>query len=591
MAKRWHIRSHDPDRIAWLRQAAGVSDVVAQLLLCRGISDPDHARSFLEPKLTDLYEPERLPGCVEAAARIHEAVRAHRPIVIYGDYDVDGMAGTAILWLCLRLLGAEVSYYVPHRVDEGYGLNCEAVRAWGNGRAAMMITTDCGITGVEEAVVAREVGLELIVSDHHEPGPQLPEAAAIVHPRLPRGAYPFGDLSGAGVAFKLAWAICQQASGAQKVAPRMRDFLVQAVGLAALGTIADVVPLLDENRVLVRHGLESLARCPTVGVAALLAVAKVQPRQSSDGKPRLDGDDVAFQLTPRLNAAGRLAQAQLGVELLVTDRPERAQELAAYVDQLNATRQTLERSMQLAAKKQIDEQCGEPAGPAEHAALVLAGRGWNPGVIGIVAGRLAEKHHCPTVLIALDQMGARPGIGSARSIPGFDLNAALRDCGEHLLAHGGHAAAAGLRIDEAKIDAFRAAFAAIAAEQSHLHRQAGELLIDAEFPLSAFTAKTVYQIERLSPFGQHNARPLMCTTGATLDGPPRSIGAGGRHLSMKLSQHGVSLRAVAFGAGDRAEELAALDRPLDIAFRPVINTFRGQHNVELQLVDWRAAGE
>ncbi len=460
MAKRWHIRSHDPDRIASLRQAIGVPDVVAQLLICRGIHDPARARAFLEPKLTDLYEPDRLPGCRRAAERIHEVVRAGRPIIVYGDYDVDGMAGTAILWLCLRLLGAEVSYYIPHRVEEGYGLNCETVRAWG-GRQALLITTDCGITAVEEAALARQVGLELIVTDHHEPGPQLPEAAAIVHPRLPGAEYPFGALSGAGVALKLAWAVCQQASGAQKVSPRLRQFLVQAVGLAALGTVADVVPLVDENRVLVHHGLESLAQYPTPGLAILMQIAKVRPRTGSDGKARLDCDDVGFALAPRLNAAGRLAQAQLGVELLVTDRPDRAEELARYIDQLNATRQTLERSTQIAARKQIDEQFD----PVEDAALVLAGRGWNPGVIGIVAGRLAEKYHRPVVLVALDALSARPGIGSARSIPGFDIHAAFQACGEHLLSHGGHAAAAGLRIDESKLPAFQAAFCELAGQR------------------------------------------------------------------------------------------------------------------------------
>ena len=422
MAKRWRIRPHDPDRIAALQKSAGIPAVLAQLLICRGIVEPGVVRSFLEPKLSDLREPDLLPGCREAAVRICEAAAAGRRIVVYGDYDVDGMTATAILWLCLRLLGAEVSYHVPHRIDEGYGLNCEAVRSWGNGRAGMMITVDCGITAVEEARLAREVGLELIITDHHEPGPQLPDAAAIVHPRLSGTFYPFGGLSGSGVALKLAWAVCQQACGAQKVNPRMKDFLLQAVGLAALGTVADVVPLVDENRVLVYHGLESLARFPTLGLATLMKIAKVEPKQSPDGKERLHSEDVAFMIAPRLNAAGRLGQPQLAVELLVTDRADRAGELAQYIDQLNASRQTLERSIHLAASKQIKEQFD----PEEEAALVLAERGWHPGVIGIVAGRLAEKYHRPVVLVSWDQMGVRPGIGSARSVPGFNLHAALR---------------------------------------------------------------------------------------------------------------------------------------------------------------------
>jgi len=567
---------------------------VAQLLICRGISDPERVRSFLDPRLADLRDPETLPGCREAARLVHEAVRQKRRIVVYGDYDVDGMTGTAILYLCLRLLGAETSYYVPHRIDEGYGLHSEAVQSWA-GRAGMMITVDCGITSLPQADLAHQLGLELIVTDHHEPGAELPRAAAIVHPRLSGGNYPFGGLSGSGVALKLAWAICQQASGAQKVSPRMKDFLVQAVGLAALGTVADVVPLVDENRVLVHHGLESLARCPTLGLATLCQVAKVQPRLSTGGRQgagpgrtppgavRLDADDVAFALAPRLNAAGRLGQPQLAVELLVTDRPDRARELAEYIDQLNASRQTLERSIQLAAAKQIKERFD----PAEDAALVLAERGWHPGVIGIVAGRLAEKHHRPVVLIAWDALGARPGIGSARSIPGFNLHAALASCGEHLSAHGGHAAAAGLRIEEDRFEGFRAAFCELAAERIQAPDRTADLWIDAEAPLSAFTLQAVAQIERLGPFGHDNARPLLCTSGATLEGSPKPIGNGGRHLAMRLAQHGVSLRAVAFGGGEWAEDLAAVGRPIDIAFRPVINAFQGRRSVELHLVDWR----
>jgi single-stranded-DNA-specific exonuclease len=583
MSKRWRILPHDPARIAALQQAAGIPAVVAQLLICRGVCDPVTARQFLDPKLSALREPELLPGCRRAAERIHAAVAARRRIVIYGDYDVDGMTGTAILWLCLKLLGAEVSYYVPHRVDEGYGLNCEAIRNLAAEKTALLLTVDCGIGSREEAALARELGIELVITDHHELDPVLPEAAAVVHPRLPGGDYPFGGLSGAGVALKLAWALCQQAAGAKRVSPRMKDFLVQAVGLAALGTVADVVPLLDENRILVRHGLESLASMPTLGLATLLGLAKIVPRRHPDGKLRLDAEDVAFQIAPRLNAAGRLGQPQLGVELLVTDRPERAQELAQYIDGLNATRQTLERSIQLAASKQAKEMFD----PAEDAALVLADRGWHPGVIGIVAGRLADRFHRPVVMISWDKTGVRPGIGSARSIPGFDLHGALAECGEFLLSHGGHAAAAGLKIEEHQLAGFRGAFCEVAATQISEQQRVAEILVDVEAPLSAFTLQAVEQIERLAPFGQGNSRPLLCASGVSLSGPPRPLGNSGHHLAMMLSQEGVTLRAVAFGGGDWADELAAVEGPLDVAFRPVINHFRGRQSVELHLVDWR----
>jgi single-stranded-DNA-specific exonuclease len=381
----------------------------------------------------------------------------------------------------------------------------------------------------------------------------------------------------------LAWALCQQASGAKRVAPRMKDFLLQAVGLAALGTVADVVPLVDENRVLVRHGLESLANAPTLGLATLMELAKVTPRQYPDGKTRLTAEDLGFQIAPRLNAAGRLGQPQLAVELLVTDRPERAKELAQYIDGLNATRQTIERSIQLAASKQAKELFD----PTDDAALVLADRGWHPGVIGIVAGRLAEKFHRPVVMISWDKAGLRPGIGSARSIPGFNLHQALAECDEFLLTHGGHAAAAGLKIEEDQLDGFRGAFCEVAATQiSHDQREA-ELFVDVEAPFSAFTLQATQQLERLAPFGHGNTRPLLCTTGVTLNGPPKPLGSSGHHIAMMLSQHGVTLRAVAFGGGDWADELTAANGPLDVAFRPVINDFRGRQSVELHLVDWR----
>lgn len=579
MAKRWRILPHDAGSIAALQRSASLPAVVAQLLVGRGICDPAVARQFLDPKLSALRDPSLLPGCAEATQRIGAAVAAGRRIVVYGDYDVDGITGTALLRQCLKLLGGDVGYYVPHRLDEGYGLNREALRTLAAEKAELVITVDCGITSLAPAATARECGIELIVTDHHEPGERLPEASAIVHPRLPGSDYPFPSLSGSGVAFKLAWSLCQHASGAKKVSDRMRQFLLQAVGLAALGTVADVVPLVDENRVLVWHGLESLAKVPSLGLRTLLELTKL------NDKARLDSEDIAFTLAPRLNAAGRLGQAQLAVELLVTDQPERAQELAQYIDGLNTSRQTLERSVYLAAHKQAKEQFD----PESDAALVLAERGWHPGVIGIVAGRLAEKYHRPVVMISWDQMGIKPGVGSARSIPGFALHAALDACGQHLLSHGGHAAAAGLTLEESRLEAFRADFCEYAAQGISAAERVAELTIDAEAPLSAFTLKVVEQIERLAPFGQCNSRPLLCTGGVTLVDPPRPIGVGGRHISLKLQQHDITLRAVAFGGADWTEELTASPGPLEVAFRPVINSFRGRRSVELHLVDWRTS--
>ncbi len=578
MRKHWRIFHHDVDRIARMERSAGVPPIVAQLLIARGVYDPEQARSFLDAKLTGLRDPGLLPGVAEAAERIHAAIGAGRKITVYGDYDCDGMTGTALLLSCLKLLGAEANYYVPNRLEEGYGLSGEALKNLAERGTSLVVSVDCGIASVEEAEIARQVGIELIITDHHEPGPQLPQAAAIVHPRLPGTAYPFGGLCGAGVALKLAWAICQQASQAKRVTDAMREMLLSAVGLAAIGTVADVVPLVDENRVLVKHGLMSLLRQPPLGVQALLEITGLTKKTS------LGSEDIAFTLAPRLNAAGRFGQAQLAIELLTTTSQQRATQLAEYIHELNSSRDSLERSIQLAASKQIKEQYD----PDSDAALVLAGRGWHVGVIGLVAGRLAEKYHRPVVLIALDPLGVKPGTGSARSPNGFHLHEALGQCSEYLVGFGGHAAAAGLKIDEAKIDAFRDAFCECAAGDVKSVDCQAEICVDAEGPLAQLTPQLVQQLESLAPFGCGNPRPILCATGVRIAEAPRKIGGGERHLAVKLSQHRTVMRAVGFGCGDRLEELAGYaETPLDVAYRPVINDFRGRQTVELQLVDWR----
>lgn len=579
MAKHWRIHPHDPQRIRDLERAAGVPAVLAQLLVSRGLHDPRDIQAFLAPSLAQLRPPDQLPGAVAAAERLHAAVTARRRIVVYGDYDLDGMSATSILLGCLKLLGADATYYVPHRFDEGYGLNHDALRTLASQGAQVVVTVDCGIASVAEAQTARELGLELIITDHHEPAATMPEAAAIVHPRLPGHSYPFAGLSGSGVALKVAWAVCLQASGTQKVGERMKNFLLAAVGQAALGTVADVVPLIDENRVLVQYGLRALKDQPSLGLAALMQVTGLA------GKDALASDDIAFTLAPRLNAAGRLGQAQLAVELLMTSSPERATALAEYMNELNASRQSLERSIYLSANKQAQEKFDVEG----DAALVLAERGWHPGVIGIVAGRLAEKFHRPVVLIALDELGIKPSPGSARSVPGFALHEALAACTQHLVSHGGHAAAAGLKIEEARLDDFRSDFVEYVSGEITAGQRTAELWIDAEVPLSALTLKTVEQIERLAPFGEANRRPIFCATGVMLDEPPKRIGGGERHLSLKLSQNGVKLRGVAFGGGDWFDELSHLQGPMDIALKPVINEFNGFRKVEAHITDWRVS--
>ena len=577
MPKRWRIATHDARHVAALETAAGIPRVVAQLLVSRGITDPAVAREFVDPKLTALRDPAALPGATQAAEIIYAAVKSKQRITIYGDYDADGMTATAILYRCLKLLHAEVDYYVPHRIDEGYSLNSDALEKLAAQGTQLVVTVDCGVASVAEAQRARDLGLTLVITDHHQLADEIPPAAAIVHPGLPHDPYPFDGLCGAAVAFKVAWAVCQQASDGQRVSERLKNFLMQAVGLAAIGTVADVVPLIDENRIIVRYGLGCLKSKPTVGIAALMRFTKLYE------KVRLDCDDLGYMIGPRLNAAGRLGQAELAIELLTTEDQSRAETIAQYMEEMNLQRQSLERSMARAAAKQAREMGDPDCAPA----LVLADHDWHPGVIGIVAGRMVDKFNCPVVMIANDPLGVKLGIGSARSVPGFNLHEALAECGHLLDSHGGHAAAAGLRIAPENIPAFREAFCRVAAEKLGTDDRCTELIVDAEASLQMLTHQIVEQIENLAPFGHGNNRPLFCATDVRLTGNLKRMGSTGKHLSMMFDQYGVKVRAVAFGGADWEEDLACVDGPLSIAFRPVINRFRGRTSVEIHLEDWR----
>lgn len=577
MPKRWRIATHDAHEVATLERAAGVPSVVARLLLSRGITDPDIARQFVDPKLNLLREPGDLPGATLAAEIIYDAITAKQRITIYGDYDADGMTSTAILYRCLKLLHAEVDFYIPHRIDEGYSLNVEALEKIAAQGTQLVITVDCGVASVAEAKRAYELGMRLVITDHHQLAEELPRAEAIVHPGLPHDPYPFAGLCGAAVAFKVAWAICQRASDGQKVSERLKNYLLQAVGLAAIGTVADVVPLIDENRILVRYGLGCLKSQPTVGIGALMRTTKLAEKQ------RLECDDIGFAIGPRLNAAGRMGQAELAIELLTTENQQRADTIAQYMEELNVQRQNLERTMTRAAIKQARE-FGDPE---QASALVLADHEWHAGVIGIVAGRLTEKFNCPVVMIANDPLGIKPGTGSARSVPGFNLHETLAECGHLLESHGGHAAAAGLRVTQANLDAFRQEFCRIASAKLSEAERSVELVVDAEASLQMLTRQIVEQIENLAPFGHGNDRPLFCASDVRLAGGVKRMGATGRHLSMMFDQYGVKMRAVAFGGGDWEEELTRIDGPMSIAFRPVLNSFRGRTSVEIHLTDWR----
>lgn len=579
MPRPWLFRPHDPAAINQLSRELRLSPLVAQVLIARDLAQASEARAFLNAELTDLFDPSQLPGVDQAAERIVAAIRDKRRITIYGDYDVDGVTATSVLWHCLSLAGATVDYYIPCRMEEGYGLNSEAIRQLHKedpGR--LLISVDCGIASVDEAAVAQSLGLELIITDHHHIGSELPAASCLVHPRLPGENYAFGDLCGVGVAFKLAWAVCQRLGDGRKASPQMREFLKSAVGLTAIGTVADVVPLMNENRVIVRYGLRSIKDNPSLGLKALMTISKL------DEKPQLTAEDIGFGLAPRINAAGRLGQARLAVELLTTSNPERATSLAEYVDQLNNNRKTVERRIFKSAKEVVDKN---PEWEA-HPTLVLADHEWHPGVIGIVASRVAEHYEKPTILIALREDGT--GQGSGRSWAGFDLYSGIAACQECLLGFGGHKAAAGVRIDAGRVDEFRTSLANWSSTNFSPQEADLALHVDAEVLLSEVTRRAVEELNYLGPFGEANPVPRFAATNVELVEPPRTMGEGDRHLSIRIRQHKTVMRAVAFGRGEWAEEIAAVNGRLSVIFAPVINSFRGFESVELRLIDWKPAG-
>jgi single-stranded-DNA-specific exonuclease len=583
VAKSWHLLPHDRGGIERLGRALRLPPIVAQLLLNRGLSDPEAARRFLEAPLNGLHPPDRLPGVAEAADRLLKAAHDGRRICVYGDYDVDGTTGTAILWQALHLVGATVDFYVPHRLEEGYGLNVEALRQIVATGASVVVTVDCGIGALAEAEEAGRLGLELIVTDHHEPKESLPAAAALVHPRLPGTSYPFGGLSGAGVAFKLAWALCQRFCGGERVTPRFREFLLDGVALTALGLIADVVPLHDENRIFVRHGLVRIRQAPTPGMKALLDTAGL------GDKPTLSAADVSFKLAPRLNAVGRLGSARLVIELLTTTSPQRAASLARYLEGQNVQRQVFERRI-LAKARELAGSCDLEHMPA----LVLAEPDWHPGIVGIVASRLVDLYARPVVLIAVRQErgeGRPIGHGSGRSVPGFPLHEALQACSDHLISHGGHAAAAGFKIQPESIDAFRQRFCNYAAEYFRAGRPAPRLLIDAEVPLSTLTTNLVQDLDHLEPYGTDNRPPLFLSAGLQVVGEPSRVGGGERHLSFRVNQRGTRMRAIAFGMADRADELMSAGGSCCLVFTPRLNEWQGFHRVDLEVADFQARAE
>ena len=570
MAKEWIIQPPwERCREASVRW--NVPPLVAQLLRNRGIDLEGDPAGFLTPRLADLHPPELLPGVTRAASLLAEAVRSGRRIVLYGDYDVDGITGVAILWRLLTEAGADVGYYVPHRLEEGYGLNAEALRKLTEEGAKTIVSVDCGITAVEVADTTPE-GLELIITDHHQPQERVPEsAAAIVHPTV-GGQYPNPHLCGAGVAFKLAWALARELSGATRVAPNYRDLLMEALPLAALGTIADVVPLVGENRIIARCGLARLKGTQDVGLRALIDSAGLAGQRIGDY-------EVGFRLAPRLNAAGRMGHARLAVELVTRADAARASEIALYLEEHNRSRRALERRIVQQACEMVQERGMD--GDACRG-IVLSCEGWHAGVIGIVAARLVDRYRRPTILIAVN---GETGQGSARSVEHFEMHEALAACREHLLEFGGHSMAAGLKIDPGAVEAFTEAFIDQANNRLTGADLRAKVRLDAEVSLAELDVRTVEAVVNLGPFGVGNPTPRLATGWMELAGEPRCVGGNGEHLQAAFRQDDAVIRSIAFGQAAAAQDLMQ-HRRCRVAFEPNINDYQGRRSAEMRVLDF-----
>jgi single-stranded-DNA-specific exonuclease len=528
-----------PAAVAALERELAISPVTAQVLVRRGFADPAAARAWLAAD--EAHPPSAFAGMDAAVALIGDHVGRGSRIVIHGDYDVDGVCSTAILVRALRALGADPGWYLPSRSEDGYGLRPHTVERLAAQGAQLLITADCAITAVDEVATARAAGMDVLVTDHHSPRADgvLPDAP-IVHPAV--CGYPFADLCAAGVALKVA-----EALGAPTAA--------EDLDLVALATVADVVRLHGENRRLVRQGLQALRTTAKPGLRALLSVAKCDPL-------RLDAATIAFRLAPRINAAGRLTRADAGLELALTEDPERARAVAAELDRVNVERRAVEQRMLWEADAQAREQAGAHA-------IVVAAEGWHPGVAGIVASKLVERHHRPAIVVALDpetgtgtagEAGGR-GTGSGRSIAPFDLLAGLHACAQHLGRHGGHRAAAGLEIAAADIDAFRAAFDAHAASVLSDEDLIPVQRVDAVAAGGDLGHALAEELERLQPFGHGNPSVSLLLPAARLR-DPRPMGEGGQHVRFTVESGGVRARGVAFGCEGRLAVEA--DTPADV---------------------------
>jgi single-stranded-DNA-specific exonuclease len=582
---RWALKQIDETLSTRLSDELKVPALLARLLALRGISGAEEAEVFLSAPLTALHDPFLMKGMETAAAHLAREIIKGRPIGIYGDYDTDGISSTTLLVLFFRSLGVPASYFIPRRMEEGYGLHLSGLMTLREAGCETIVTVDTGITAVDVAREAQENGIHLIITDHHGPPEVLPEAVAVINPRQLGCAYPFKGLSGVGVAFKLATAVRRRLrdEGFEGELPNLKQHL----DLVALGTVADIVPLLDENHILVRAGLEVISLAANVGSAVddtykgkpgirvLVAAADLKAESITAGH-------IGFVLAPRLNAAGRVGDPRLGVDLLMEADPALARPRAEKLEIWNRQRQDLEREAHIEALAQVEAM----GLTDDHHSLVLASEKWHPGVIGIVASRMVEKFNRPSVLIHLD---GEVGKGSCRGVSGVHLVEVLNRCADSLIQFGGHKGAAGLSVKRENVARFREEFENAARDALGGESARPELLLDGVVDFSELEMPLVETLERMAPFGAGNPQPVFASSGVEVVGRPESVGKG-KHLKMRIRQRGYVVDSIGFGLGGFLDDEEFLKGKLDVAYNAGVNRWRGSAKIQIQIKALRPAG-
>lgn len=569
LTKRWLIAPQVPPEL--LRQYRGMGPVLAQVLRNRGFINPDEAYRFLCVK-EDAGDPFKMKGMSQAVHRIRQAIKNREPIVVYGDFDADGVTSTVLLVQVLQALNANVRPYIPHRVDEGYGLNSKALRELAHRGMKLVITVDCGIRSIDEVEDGKTAGLDIIITDHHSIGPEIPRALAVLNPKQEDCKYPEDMLAGVGVAYKLAVGLLKAANGNDRRGVKAGLSPDDLLDLVAIGTVADLAPLDKlENRALVRRGLQALNQASRLGLQALLEVAGLHPGE-------LSAMSIGFGIGPRINAAGRLDSAMTAYDLLSSSEKDKAIELADKLQSLNTKRQDLTRAAQELIRSRLQE-----VDEAETPLIFAADSDFQPGIVGLVAGRLAEEYFRPAVVM---ELGEQESHASCRSIPQFDITQALDQCADLLVRHGGHAQAAGLTIRNENIPAFRARLTEIAYDALDGQELLPTLDIDAKVDLRQINENLVLELEQLEPTGHSNAAPVLMTENLRVV-ECRTVGKDSQHLKLRLTRPGCNyVDAIGFGLGNW---YGRIPDQIDVAYQLEVNEWNGRRTIQMNLQDVRPA--